>query len=173
MFISAIKALKTRPLISTILMVMVRKRLPSHSLIPASFTGIRSMNIPTKTTFTVHRFPIRVLNLITYNVLATPGVTWDVFQINGADGTLIPLNTMNTYTKGSIAILGPTQYAAGETVIIEVSDLDVNKDTGAAEAVTVNVKSSSTDTAGISVTLKETGADTGTFERCCDNCGNL
>jgi len=73
-------------------------------------------------------------------------------------------------TQGSIrfldASLGQTnRYSVGDKICIEVTDLDQNKDPSLAETVTVSIKTSKTEDAE-TLTLTETGIDTGIFVSC-------
>ncbi len=73
-------------------------------------------------------------------------------------------------TEGSIRFLdassNPTaRYSVGDTICIEVSDLDRNRDPLSAETVTASIETSGTGDVE-TVTLNETGIDTGIFASC-------
>ncbi len=101
-------------------------------------------------------------------------------QISDGDNVTIkyvdPLNRsglQETFTNNSAWVVvrysgavtfDKTRYNPTETALITLSDQDLNAETGIAETRTVNVNSSAYGT-GITVTLKETGANTGIFNR--------
>jgi len=67
-----------------------------------------------------------------------------------------------TFTVVIAVILDAEYYHTGDTVTVTVADASANLDPMAINEVTVDAKSS-TDTIGDTITLKETGADTGIF----------
>jgi len=73
-------------------------------------------------------------------------------------------------TQGSIRFLdaswAPTnRYSVGDPICVEVTDLDQNRNSSVAETVTISIKTSNTEDAE-TLTLTETGVDTGIFRSC-------
>jgi uncharacterized repeat protein (TIGR02059 family) len=72
-----------------------------------------------------------------------------------------PESPLNTTT--GIVVFSKEYYQLGDIAGIAVQDPDLNTDSNNVETVIVKVKSSTTDTVGISVELTETGVNTGLF----------
>ena len=88
----------------------------------------------------------------------------DPLNISGLQETIINSSAwVSVHYTGTIAFDKPT-YNPTETALITLTDQDLNADSAIAETQTVNVNSSAYPT-GITVTLKETGANTGVFNR--------
>jgi len=78
------------------------------------------------------------------------------------DFSMVASGAQGISSMGTIA-LDKAVYLGEDTAIVSVSDLDLNTLPGVAESVTVNVDST-TEPAGESLILTETGPDTSTFE---------
>ena len=88
---------------------------------------------------------------------ALDGMSYIVFF---AAGTLC---TATMFTDDATVSLDQARYAVDEDPVIAVTDADRNGDASSAEEVTATLSSSS-DGTGITVTLTETGVDTGVFQ---------
>ncbi|MBW3650443.1 MAG: Ig-like domain-containing protein, partial [Actinobacteria bacterium] len=70
--------------------------------------------------------------------------------------------TATIYRDSATAGLGQTRYSVSEAPVLTVTDNDANTDVTTPQTVSVNFKSS-THISGVTVTLTETGPDTGVF----------
>ncbi len=81
--------------------------------------------------------------------------TAGVPALSGTSGAVMTTNAGGYSYKGV--------YVPGETLYVVVTDPDLNKNVGAAELISVKVKST-TESAGENIVLTETGVDTTTFK---------
>jgi hypothetical protein len=103
---------------------------------------------------------------ITINLTSTACIPFFTINVsNAANGSEYAVSTNLSFVPAAstgVVQLNESAYQSGETANVSVTDSDMNKNSSIEETLIVNI-TSTTNTTNTSLTLTETGADTGIF----------